>query len=285
MSIFPYVYLMVRSFDVTLDEGKTAFYAGLVTSSFALAECFASSPWGWLSDQVGRKPVLLAGMAGTGISMIMFGFAPSLPIALVSRALGGVLNGNIGVIQTTVAEVVQVKEHQPHAYSIMPAIWCFGSIIGSTLGGALADPVNNFPLAFPRGTIFEKFPYLLPNLVCGAVVLFSLAIGTLFLKETNEKMKDRRDLGLEIGRWILSLFNSNKPEDITYYEFAAASSDETATLLQNNIQPPGYTSKQKSSKPSMCKSMKYDEAIPANGALKTFNTQVKLHIYAYGILA
>ena len=103
-------------------------------------------------------------------------------------------------------------------------------------------------------------------------------------------MKDRRDPGLEIGKWILSLLKSNKPENITYDKFAAASLDETTALLQNDIQPTSYTSKQKSSKmkPSMCKSTKHEEAIPVKddcAALKTFNTQVKLHISAYGLLA
>ena len=84
---------MVESFKITTDEGAIAFRAGLVTSAFALAEFSASFPWGWLSDRVGRKPILLAGLAGTGLSMLVFGFARSLPVALLGRALGGLLNG------------------------------------------------------------------------------------------------------------------------------------------------------------------------------------------------
>ena len=93
MSIFPYVYQMVRSFDATLDPHKTAVYVGMVTSAFAFAEFSSGVIWGRISDRIGRKPVLLAGLAGTALSMIMFGFATSLPIALLARALGGLLNG------------------------------------------------------------------------------------------------------------------------------------------------------------------------------------------------
>ncbi|KAK3079808.1 hypothetical protein LTS18_003859, partial [Coniosporium uncinatum] len=93
MSIFPYIYYMVKSFNITEDERKLAMYAGTVTSAFAFAEFSAGVFWGRLSDRVGRKPVLLTGMAGTGLSMLMFGFAPNLPTALVARALGGLLNG------------------------------------------------------------------------------------------------------------------------------------------------------------------------------------------------
>ena len=177
MSIFPYIYYMIESFNITTDGKQVALYAGLVTSAFAFAECLSGPFWGRLSDKYGRKPILLTGIAGTGVSMLVFGFARSLPVALVGRALGGMLNGNIGVIQTTVAEVITDDSHQGRAYAVMPFVWCMGSIIGSALGGALADPVRNYPDVFNHGTIFETYPYLLTNAVCSGVVIFSLIVG------------------------------------------------------------------------------------------------------------
>ena len=84
---------MIKSFSITSDDRQIAMYAGMVTSAFAFAEFSTGVIWGKLSDRMGRKPVLLTGLAGTGISMLVFGFAPSLPVALLGRALGGVLNG------------------------------------------------------------------------------------------------------------------------------------------------------------------------------------------------
>lgn len=68
--------------------------------------------WGRISDKIGRKPVLIGGLIGTLISMMIFGFAKSFSVALLARGVGGLLNGNIGVIQTTLAEMVPQKEHQ-----------------------------------------------------------------------------------------------------------------------------------------------------------------------------
>lgn len=93
MSIFPYIYHMVKDFNLTDDESQISFYAGMVTSAFTFAEFSTSVFWGRLSDKVGRKPVLLMGMGGTGLSVLLFGFAPNLPVALFARALGGFLNG------------------------------------------------------------------------------------------------------------------------------------------------------------------------------------------------
>lgn len=93
MSIFPYIYYMIKSFNITSEDRQIAMYAGMVTSAFAFAEFSTGVVWGKLSDRIGRKPVLLTGLAGTGVSMLVFGFAPSLPVALLGRALGGILNG------------------------------------------------------------------------------------------------------------------------------------------------------------------------------------------------
>jgi len=240
MSIFPYIYYMIESFRITNNDKQIALYAGLVTSAFAFAECLAGPFWGRLSDKYGRKPILLCGITGTGLSMLVFGFARDLPTALIARALGGILNGNIGVLQTTVAEVVTVEAHQARAYAIMPFVWCLGSIVGSAIGGALADPVHNYPNLFSHGTLFGSYPYLLTNLVCAAVVGFSLTVGLLFLEETHEEKRERRDFGLEMGNWIMNCSRMVPVPGLPSRNLGYA--EETALLITEDDLPPDYSS-------------------------------------------
>ena len=68
--------------------------------------------WGALSDRIGRKPVLLFGCVGTTLSLFIVGFSTNFWVALLGRVLGGLLNGNIGVIQTMVGELVKKPEHE-----------------------------------------------------------------------------------------------------------------------------------------------------------------------------
>ncbi|KAF2830680.1 MFS general substrate transporter [Ophiobolus disseminans] len=289
MSIFPYAYFMVKDFGIAKDTSGISMYVGMVTSSFAFAECISGIFWGRLSDRIGRKKVLLGGLFGTGLSMILFGFARSLPMALVARALGGLLNGNIGVLQTTVAELVTDEKHQPRAYSIMPFVWCLGTIIGGFLGGVLARPAQEWPETF-QGTIFDTYPYLLPNLFCAAVVLFGLTVGILFLEETHEDRKYDPDCGRDAGQWILRKVWRRAAE--APFSDKDASMDEMRSMLEEHDDIQAYRST--SSSPTLCSTRTSTEApifaldkeiqTPPS-AKQAFTRQVCLNIVCYGILA
>ncbi|KAJ5286873.1 hypothetical protein N7478_002559 [Penicillium angulare] len=191
-SIFPYSWVMVKDFH--MDSGNDAsFYAGILISAFSLAEALTGMFWGSLSDRLGRKPVLLSGCFGTMLSLLLVGLAPNFWVALVGRALGGALNGNIGVIQTMVGELVKRPEHEPRAYAVMPFVWSIGTIIGPAIGGLLARPADSFPSLFPSDGLFGRFPYLLPNIVCSFLLLLSMIGSWLFLQETHPDMQPGND--------------------------------------------------------------------------------------------
>lgn len=284
MSIFPYVYFMVESFHVTNDGNKIAFYAGAVTSAFTLAEFSTGVFWGRVSDSIGRKPVLIMGLIGTAISMLVFGFAPSLPVALAARAIGGFLNGNIGVLQTTVAELVTDKVHQPRAYSIMPFVWCLGSIIGPVIGGTLAQPCDNYPSLFPQGTIFDRFPFLLPNLVCVVILCLGVAVGILFLEETHAEKKQRRDRGLKLGKFLLRKITGQT----TTPEFLRDnnSNDVEATpFLYEDQASTGYEGTDNSTVEIPAVPSHGGPQRGHNGSTRAFTPKVVYIIIGYGILA
>jgi MFS family permease len=97
-SIFPYAWKLVLYYNVG-SESDAAFYAGILIAAFSLAEALTGILWGTVSDRIGRKPVLILGNAGTLLSLLILGFAQNFWVALAGRILGGLLNGNIGVIQ------------------------------------------------------------------------------------------------------------------------------------------------------------------------------------------
>ena len=71
----------------------------------------------------------------------------------------------------------------------MPFVWSIGTIIGPAIGGTFANPSVAFPSLFsPFGT-FSTFPYLLPNLICAALLLISILAGYFMLEETHPDMQ------------------------------------------------------------------------------------------------
>lgn len=110
-SIFPYSYALVRSYNLG-SEDSIAFYCGVLIAAFSLAEACTGVFWGSLSDRIGRKPVLLIGTGGTLLSLLIVGFADTFWTALSGRIVGGLLNGNIGVIQSMVGELTTNPKHE-----------------------------------------------------------------------------------------------------------------------------------------------------------------------------
>ena len=79
---------------------------------------------------------MLCGLFGTVSATLVFGFSRSYGQAMVARSIAGLLNGNVGVIRTMVAEMDVQKQHQARAFSVMPFVSNLGSILGPVLGGA-----------------------------------------------------------------------------------------------------------------------------------------------------
>jgi len=171
---------MVESFGVSKNE--VAFYAGVTSAVFSLCQSFTGVIWGRASDIYGRKPAILLGLSCTMLTTVLFGFSRSLTMAIVVRAFAGLGNGNVGIIRTSVAEMVPQKELQPRAFSIMPLVWTIGSIFGPGFGGFLAKPVERHPGLFGGNRLFKAFPFALPNLVAAIFFLVGLTTGMLFLK-------------------------------------------------------------------------------------------------------
>jgi len=66
---------MVEHFGIAKKKADIGVYLGLITTAFLASQSVMNPLWGWTSDRIGRKPVVLLGTLGTLIGFLMFGFA------------------------------------------------------------------------------------------------------------------------------------------------------------------------------------------------------------------
>ena len=63
----------------------TGFYAGFIGSAMGLGRFLSGYFWGYISDRVGRKPVLIFGLASTAFFSTAFGLSTTYSFAISSR--------------------------------------------------------------------------------------------------------------------------------------------------------------------------------------------------------
>ena len=114
------------------DFGADGLQVGLLISIYSLAQFFSAPLWGQWSDRVGRKPILLAGLAGTATAHMLFAFALDLTMLFVSRGIAGIFGGTIGVGLASIADQTSEKERSKNMGLVGLA---FG--LGFTFGPAL----------------------------------------------------------------------------------------------------------------------------------------------------
>ncbi|KAJ7111799.1 major facilitator superfamily multidrug-resistance, DHA1 sub-family [Mycena epipterygia] len=187
--IYPFVVQFVRDTGITGgDEAKTGFYAGLLESSFFLAESLTVFMFGRLSDIYGRRPVLLLAPLGLGIAMLGFGLSTTFWTLFSFRCAQGAFNGNIGVSKTVMNEISD-PSNAADMYSLIPVMWSVGATMSPFMGGVLATPAAKWPDTLGKIALLREHPYFLPCAVAACIALSSFAFAFVGLQETLPKKK------------------------------------------------------------------------------------------------
>lgn len=204
-SIGPYVPEMTSRFP-GVDQSQVGMFVGTIASAFALAQCATNFFWGWLSDRIGRKPVILLGTILTAACFVAFGFCKTLWQAIVVQAMMGAVNGNQGVVSTCLGEITD-RSNQSKAFTYLPVLYGLGAITGPIVGGLLVS--NNDQDDDPT-----HFRYLAPNLVSAAILVVDFIVTIIYLDESLEDARSLPQLGrkiVDMFSWLWQFTSSSRP--------------------------------------------------------------------------
>src|SRR5690554_6832066 len=131
--------------------GATSATMGWLAASFSLAQFVFSPLWGRLSDRVGRKPVMMIGLAGYGLSMTLFALARSIPHLFIARGLSGILSS--ATLSTAMAVIADTTSEADRAkgMGLLGAAFGLGAIFGPFVGGVLGDLAIRLPFFVTSG--------------------------------------------------------------------------------------------------------------------------------------
>lgn len=123
-SLQAYMFYQLKWFDPDLSDSVIASQAGVLHASFTAAQLLTAMMWGRVADssRFGRKKVILIGLTGTMMSCVGFGFSKTFWQALFFRCLGGVTNGNVGVLRTMISEIVREKKYRRSFVPLLPTL-------------------------------------------------------------------------------------------------------------------------------------------------------------------
>ncbi len=174
------------------DMGAGGTELGLLVASYALMRLIFGPIWGSLSDRIGRKPVMMIGVLGYGITMIGFGLATRLWMMFAARILSGVLSS--ATAPTTMAFIGDstAEEDRARGMGMLGAAAGVGTILGPAMGGLLADRSLSFPFFVAAGMSFL-------SLILIAVFLPES------LKESDRTVASSEGLNLDPRAWLSAL--------------------------------------------------------------------------------
>ena len=137
---------------------------------YSLMQLIFAPFWGKLSDRIGRKPIMMIGIAGLALSFFMQAMATELWMLFAARIIGGILSSaNMPTAMAYVADIT-TPENRGKGMGIIGAAVGLGFVFGPAIGG-----------------IFSKTSMSLPFYIAGSSSLITLILVFFLLKETIQK--------------------------------------------------------------------------------------------------
>ena len=169
--VLPLIPIYSRDFAEAGGIESGELLGGLIMASFSAMQFIFAPMWGRLSDRIGRRPVILIGLAGSTMSYAVFAIASGLEgeaksvalwIILGSRLLAGMMGANISVAQAYMADITP-PEKRSKSMGLIGMAFGLGFILGPFIS---AQALSFFGLQGPGWVAVG---------ICGFAFLFAAA--------------------------------------------------------------------------------------------------------------
>ena len=173
------------------DLSQASQWGGWLTFAYALMQFLFAPVLGNLSDQFGRRPVLLFSLLGFGIDYLFLAFAPTIGWLFVGRVIAGITGASITTATAYIADISN-DENRAKNFGMIGAAFGLGFIIGPVMGGVLGE-----------------YGARIPFLVAAGLALLNALYGFIILPESLDKTH-RRPFNIKRANPLGSLMQLKK---------------------------------------------------------------------------
>ncbi|MDY3362900.1 TCR/Tet family MFS transporter [Riemerella anatipestifer] len=156
------------------DISLASKYGGWLSFAYAVMQFIFAPVLGNLSDQFGRRPVILFSLLGFSVNFFLQAWAPSILWLFIGRLLSGITGASITTASAYIADI-STEQDRSKNFGIIGAAFGLGFIIGPVLGGVL-------------GHYGARIPFL----AAGALCLINFLYGFFILPESLSKEHRRK---------------------------------------------------------------------------------------------
>jgi MFS transporter, DHA1 family, tetracycline resistance protein len=186
--IFP---ILPRLLESVAHTQNTAPVIGIMIALYAVMQFIFAPVLGALSDNLGRRPVLLISLVGAAINYVAMAFAPQLWMLLLGRAIAGLTSANMSVATAYVTDI-SPEDKRARRFGLFNAMFGAGFIVGPVLGGLLGD-------------CWLRLPFI----AAAALNAGNLLLALFILPESHTPARQKIDLAalnpLRPLRWVFSM--------------------------------------------------------------------------------
>jgi MFS transporter, DHA1 family, tetracycline resistance protein len=163
---FGMVLPLLPGYAAQFSSSETAI--GALVASFSLLQFLVAPWWGRLSDRIGRRPVILIGLASSAVSYLLFALAHDYWLLLISRILAGGLGATVNVAQAYLADITP-PAGRARAMGMIGMAFGLGFIIGPALAA-----------------VTSHAGAMVPGVTAAGFCLLSLILAWRYLPETRD---------------------------------------------------------------------------------------------------
>ena len=179
LPVLPFFFKHLHSAAVPRET--IAIHTTFLTSIYAFVQLIASPFWGQWSDRVGRRPLILLGIAGSAVAQLLFGLASSVAMLYVVRALGGFLSAAMLPAATAYVADITTEGDRAKGMALVGTAASLGAIVGPAFGGL----TTREDLRFTFGLFDLKIEnYAPPFFLAAALMLITFLVAFRWLPES-----------------------------------------------------------------------------------------------------